>query len=177
MPNYRRSFHAGGTYFFTVNLSRQDHSDLLTRHIDLFRESVRKVRRKHPFDIHAWVVLPDHLHCVIKLPEEDPDFPRRWQLIKAGFSRALPKEGLKSSESKRKGERGIWQRRFWEHLIRDEHDYQAHMDYVHINPVRHGLVPRVIDWPYSTFHRLVEKGVYRRDWAGSDMADRLDHRE
>ena len=177
MPNYRRNFHPGGTYFFTVNLSRQDHTDLLTRHIDLFRESVRKVRRKHPFDIHAWVVLPDHLHCVIKLPEDDPDFPRRWRLIKAGFSRSLPKDGLQSSESKRKGERGIWQRRFWEHLIRDERDYRAHMDYVHINPVKHGLVPQVIDWPYSTFHRLVEKGVYPRDWAGSDIADALEHRE
>jgi putative transposase len=177
MPEYRRTYHPGGTYFFTVNLSQRNRNDLLTRHVDYLRESVRRVRRKHPFEIHAWVVLPDHLHCVIKLPEDDADFSRRWHLIKSGFSRSLPNEKPQAAKPRRKGERGIWQRRFWEHLIRDERDYRAHMDYVHINPVRHGLVPRAADWPYSTFHRLVEKGVYPHDWAGSDVAEGLEHRE
>ena len=177
MPNYRRTYQPGGTYFFTVNLWHRDRNDLLTRHVDVLRASVGRVRKKHPFDIHAWVVLPDHLHCVIKLPDDDADFSRRWHLIKAGFSRSLPTDSPQASRPRKKGERGIWQRRFWEHLIRDEDDYRAHMDYVHINPVKHGLVPGVVDWPYSTFHRLVEKGVYPRDWAGSHLVDELDHRE
>ena len=174
MPNYRRARHPGGLYFFTVNLAER-RNDLLVRHVGRLRECVRSVRQRHPFGIHAWVVLPDHLHCVLEMPADDSDFSRRWRLIKAGFSRSLPGLGTPSPSCLRRGERGIWQRRFWEHRIRDEADYRAHMDYVHINPVKHGLVPRAADWPYSTFHRLVEKGVYPRDWAGSDVADGLSY--
>ena len=161
MPNYRRARPPGGLYFFTVNLAERP-NDLLVRHIDPL------------FGIHAWVVLPDHLHCVLEMPANDADFSRRWRLIKAGFSRSLPETGTPTPSCSRRGERGIWQRRFWEHLIRDEADYRAHMDYVHINPVRHGLVPSVRDWPYSTFHRLVEQRVYSADWAGSAAADVVD---
>jgi putative transposase len=114
------------------------------------------------------IVLPDHIHGVIELPKNNNDFPLRWRLIKAGFSKVLPKTEHLSSVRKSRGERGIWQRRYCEHLIKDERDYQTHMDYVHINPVKHGLVNRVIDWPHSTFHRLVEAGVYPRDWAGGE---------
>lgn len=166
MPDYRRAWHPGGTYFFTVNLLKRHGNDLLTRHVAVLRDVVRAVRERHPFRIHGWVVLPDHLHCVIELPADDADFAKRWRLIKAGFSRAHPRDERLSKARQARGERGIWQRRYWEHLIRDEADYQAHMDYVHINPVKHGLVERVGDWPYSTFHRMVEAGVYPHDWAG-----------
>jgi putative transposase len=166
MPDYRRAWHPGGTYFFTVNLLQRQGNDLLTRHIDLLRHTVAAVQHRHPFVIHGWVVLPDHLHCVIELPAGDADFAKRWRLIKMYFSKALPRIEGRSAVRVRRGERGIWQRRYWEHLIRDEADFQAHMDYVHINPLKHGLVARVADWPYSTFHRLVEADVYPADWAG-----------
>ncbi len=173
MPDYRRARHPGGTYFFTLTLLRRHGNDLLTRHIEELRESVRTVRSKYPFDIHGWVVLPDHLHCVIQLPDGDTDFTLRLRLIKASFSKSLPRTEWLSAVRQRRGERGIWQRRFWEHLIKDEADYRAHMDYVHINPVKHGLVKQVSDWPYSTFHRLVAQDVYPPEWAGSDGADAL----
>ena len=168
MPNYRRAWHPGGTYFFTVNLLQRTDNDLLVRHIDVLREAVKWARRAHPFMIHAWVVLPEHMHCVISLPPGDADFALRWRLIKMRFSKTIPDKEWISATRQRRGERGIWQRRYWEHLIRDEKDFSAHRDYVHINPVKHGLVERVIDWPYSTFHRLVEDGVYPRDWGGGD---------
>ena len=175
MPDYRRAWQPGGTCFFTVTLLRRHHNDLLTRHIGLLRTAVRKVRNTHPFEIHSWVVLPDHLHCVLQLPEGDADFSLRLRLIKAAFSKSVPHEEWRSAVRHRRGERGIWQRRFWEHMIRDEADYRAHMDYVHINPVKHGLVACVKDWPYSTFHRLVTQGVYPADWAGSAGSDGLDY--
>ena len=173
MTNYRRVWHPGGTYFFTVNLLQRHGNELLSREITLLRTVVASVRRRHPFRIHGWVVMPDHLHCVIELPVGDADFAVRWRLIKMGFSKGLPNTERRSATRKRRGERGIWQRRFWEHLIRDEPDFQAHMDYVHINPVKHGLVTQVSDWPYSTFHRLVERGVYPADWAGSVEPSKL----
>ncbi len=168
MPNYRRVWHPGGTYFFTINLLQRGGNDLLVRHIGLLRKSVAVVRKAHPFDIHGWVVLPDHLHCVIELPLNYADFATRWRLIKIGFSKGLPQNEARSASRKRRSERGIWQRRFWEHLVRDERDFNAHMDYVHINPVKHGLVKRVADWPFTTFHKLVENGVYPLDWAGGN---------
>jgi putative transposase len=168
MPDYRRAWHPGGTYFFTVNLLERHANNALTRHVETLREAVRAVRQRHPFAIHAWAVLPDHLHCVIELPAGDADSATRWRLIKTGFSKALPRTERVSRSREARGERGIWQRRYWEHLIRDEADYRAHMDYVHINPVKHGLVKSVADWPHSTFHRLVESGVYPRDWVGGN---------
>jgi putative transposase len=171
MPDYRRAWTPGGTYFFTVNLLQRHGNDLLVRHIDKLRESVRTVRQRHPFHIHGWVVLPEHLHCVMELPSGDADFANRWRLIKMGFSKALPRTERVSRVRAARGERGIWQRRYWEHLIRDEADFRAHMDYVHINPVKHGWVDRVVDWPYSTFHRLVKSGVYPADWAGGTLLE------
>ena len=166
MPNYKRAFIPGGTWFFTVNLLERRHNDLLVREIELLRNVVRKVKQKYPFHIDAWVVLPEHMHCILSLPENDSDFSLRWRLIKSGFSRSLPKTEYLSPVRKSSGERGIWQRHYWEHLIRDEVDYQRHVDYVHINPVKHGHVQRVQDWPYSTFHRYVESGIYPADWCG-----------
>jgi REP-associated tyrosine transposase len=171
MPNYLRPHRSGATWFFTVNLLQRRANDLLVREIDLLRFTVTQVRVGHPFRIHAWVVLPDHMHCVLELPPGDADIANRWRLIKQRFSKALPKTERRSAVRQRRGERGIWQRRYWEHLIRDEADYRAHMDYVHINPVKHGLVRRVADWPYSTFHRLVAQGVYPADWADGSHAD------
>ena len=171
MPDYRRAWLQGGTYFFTVNALQRHGNDLLTRHIDALRDVVRQVRRGHPFQIHAWVVLPDHLHCVIELPPGDDDFALRWRLIKLGFSKRISATERRSAVRQSRGERGLWQRRYWEHLIRDERDFAAHMDYVHFNPVKHGHVASVSDWPYSTFHRLVVAGVYPPDWGGSAQVD------
>ena len=166
MSNYHRLWCPGGTYFFTVNLLHRHGNDLLLRHIDVLRRVVADVKQRHPFIIHAWVVLPDHLHCVIELPAGDMDFSLRWFLIKSNFSKQIPKTEFRSTVQQRLGERGIWQRRFWEHLIRDEQDFAAHCDYVHINPFKHGLVTKVKDWPHSTFHRWVKQGLYPLDWAG-----------
>ncbi|MGR8952126.1 MAG: REP-associated tyrosine transposase [Gammaproteobacteria bacterium] len=171
MPNYRRAFIPGGTWFFTVNLLRRHHNDLLISEIDLLRETVRRVLERHPFQIDAWVVLPEHLHCVWTLPPGDSDFSMQWRLIKSGFSRALPNTERRSEVRKAAGERGIWQRHYWEHLIRDNADYQRHVDYVHVNPLKHGYVKRAADWPYSTFHRYVAKGVYPPDWCGDINAE------
>lgn len=149
MPDYRRLYAPGGTYFFTVNL-RDRSSDLLVREIDVLRAAWRDVATKRPFETVAAVVLPEHLHAIWRLPEDDDDFSTRWSLIKAGFTRRL---GAASKSVGRKRERNIWQRRFWEHLIRDDEDMAAHIDYVHGNPVKHGLVADMGDWPYSTLHR------------------------
>ncbi len=167
MPEYRRNRVPGATYFFTVNLLDR-RSDLLVTHIDPLREAVRKVRRRSPFHIDAWVVLPDHMHCLWTLPEGDSDFPRRWWAMKVAFSKSLPDAEQRSPVMLRRGERGIWQRRYWEHTIRDERDYAAHMDYIHFNPVKHGLVERPGDWPFSSFRRCVAAGLYPLDWLGSD---------
>ena len=161
MSNYRRSHIPGGTWFFTVNL-RNRQSDLLTRYIAQLRAVTADIKRKKPFLINAWVILPEHMHAIWTLPEGDTDYSGRWRDIKKTFTREL-------------GMREVWQPRFWEHAIRHEDDYRRHMDYVYINPVKHGYVKRVIDWPYSTFHRDVSLGLYPPDWAG-DVAD-FDARE
>ena len=171
MSDYRRLWCPGGTYFFTVVLLGRRGNRLLVDHVDVLREAVAHVRATHPFKIHGWVVLPDHLHCVIELPPDDADFPMRWRLIKARFSRNLPAAEHRSVSRLARGERGIWQRRFWEHLIRDEADFRAHMDYLHYNPVKHGHAKSVREWPHSTFHRYVEAGVYPPDWGGDKVAD------
>ena len=164
MTDYRRNRVSGGTYFFTVNLLERK-SSLLVEHIDLLREAVRIVKTRHPFHIDAWVILPDHLHAVWTLPEGDSDYSGRWRSIKIAFAKSVPKTERRSAIRLAKGERGIWQRRFWEHTIRDDADYAAHVDYVNINPLKHGLVKRVADWPYSSFHRDVARGIYPVDWA------------
>lgn len=171
MPNYRRAWCPGGTYFFTHALRVRHGNDLLVRHIDTLRDAVRVIRRRHPFEIHGWVVLPDHLHCLIELPQGEVDFALRWRLIKMRFSRDVPADEWRSKILLRRRERGIWQSRYWEHLVRDEEDFRRHLDYIHINPLKHGLVQRVGDWPYSTFHRDVERGAYPPHWAGGSQTD------
>jgi putative transposase len=169
MPYYRRNRVAGGTYFFTVALSDRK-SDLLVREIAALRTAVARTRLLHPFKIDAWVVLPEHMHAVWTLPEGDADFPLRWTLVKRTFSAAVPQGEDRSASRLAKGERGIWQRRFWEHTIRDADDFARHVDYVHFNPVKHGLVSRAADWPFSSFRRAVARGHYPAEWAKDEHA-------
>ena len=165
MTAYRRHYVPGGTYFFTVALAERSHT-LLVDHIDQLRNSLRQVKIAHPFHIVAMVVMPDHLHTVWTLPEGDHDYSTRWRQIKSGFSRLLPDGERISASRKAKAERGIWQRRFWEHTVRDEADLIRCVDYIHFNPVKHGHVGAVSDWPHSSFHRFVQDGIYSPDWAG-----------
>jgi putative transposase len=164
MVRYRRNFLAGGTFFFTVALADRT-STALTDHIDALRAAIRAVRRVHPFVIDAVVVLPDHLHIVMTLPKEDAEFPIRWALIKRRFTTAVLRTGAVVARFGN-GEYALWQRRYWEHTIRDDRDFERHVDYIHFNPVKHGLVPRVRDWPHSSFHAYVRQGLLPPDWAG-----------
>ncbi len=166
MPNYRRMHRPGGTFFFTVNLADRG-SRLLIERIDDLRTAYASVAAEHPLCTEAIVVMPDHLHAVWTLPNGDSDFSVRWKKIKTRFSKAVLKGGadgglaptLRVSASKRaKGEVGIWQRRFWEHTIRDEADFAAHVAYCHFNPVKHGFAERPEDWPYSSVHRAMREG-------------------
>ncbi len=151
MPNYIRTHRPAASIFFTVTLQERG-SRVLVDQVPRLREAVTLTKAERPFRIDAWVVLPDHLHCVWTLPEGDDDFSTRWRLIKTRFSRGLPKGQLRPSHIARQ-ERGLWQRRFWEHHIRDEADMTAHVQYCWINPVKHGLVDRPEAWPYSSIHR------------------------
>ena len=165
MSWYRRARVEGGTYFFTVILTDRT-SDLLVRHADVLRHSYAIAQQRLPFETIAICVLPDHLHAVWTLPADDPDFPKRWSLIKSTFSRAMPTSASRSRSNITRREKGIWQRRYWEHVIRDDADLERHVDYIHFNPVKHGLVSRVSDWPHSSFHRYVARGILPSDWGG-----------
>jgi putative transposase len=166
MPDYRRNRVPGGTYFFTVNL-RDRHSNLLVDEIAALRDAVRAELTRRPFHIDAWVVLPEHMHCQWTLPEGDADFSGRMREIKAGFTRRIAWRDAGTAGTLRQRESGIWQRRFWEHTIRDERDYSAHMDYIHFNPVKHGLVADAGAWEYSSFRRCVAAGLYPAQWDGA----------
>ena len=165
MSNYRRVRMPGGTYFFTVNLLERRRR-LLVERIDDLRAAFRATQAIRPFEVLAIVILPDHLHCVWRLPHGDADNANRWAQIKSGFSRRLPSGERRSLQRLARRERGIWQRRYWEHLIRDDDDLRRHVDYIHFNPVKHGHVLRVEDWPYSSFRRWVAEGAYSfsLDW-------------
>ncbi|MBI5014324.1 MAG: transposase [Deltaproteobacteria bacterium] len=169
MPNYRRC-REGTTYFFTVVTHRRRPILCDTRSRRALRDAIADARAAHPFAIEAWVLLPEHLHCLWRLPDEDRDYSLRWALIKAGFTKRI-RAWLDTPETCRSRERHreamVWQRRFWEHTIRDDRDFAAHCDYVHWNPVKHGLAAAPKDWPHSTFHRFVEKGIYTACW-GAD---------
>jgi len=188
MPDYVRPKAPGARVFFTVVLADRG-SDLLVREIGRLREAVREVHAERPFGIDAWVVLPDHLHAVWTLPAGDAGFSTRWGAIKARFTRSIRDSGrvgfhptiapdghrsvvgwnptLRSESKLRKGDAGIWQRRFWEHHIRDEQDYANHVRYCWINPVKHGLVERAVDWPYSSIHRDIAREIVEPEWVGS----------
>jgi putative transposase len=172
---YRRSRIPGATHFFTVVSFRRQR--LFTdRGAELFERALRGVRDAHPFTLEAQVILQDHLHALWTLPEGDDDYATRWRLIKSAFTRgyvkAAPAAPVSCPSRRAKAEREIWQRRYWEHLIRDERDFGAHLDYIHFNPVRHGLVGAPIEWPHSTFRQWLARGVYDPGW-GSNAAPEL----
>ena len=175
MVGYRRNFIPGGTYFFTVTLADR-RSKVLVDQIEHFRSALRAARRERPFTIDAVVILPDHLHAIFTLPPNDSDFSGRWRRIKGHFSSGLIGASIELSR-RPNGELALWQRRFWEHTIRDENDFSRHVDYIHFNPVKHGHVQRVRDWPYSSFHRYVQEGILPDDWAGDVSQDGLDFGE
>lgn len=170
---YRRVFIPGASYFFTLVTHERWPIFGDVAAVDLYRGAVRKVRAAHPFILDAEVILPDHIHLLCTLPDGDADYPMRVRLIKAAFTRALLAHRRGRSERSRsraaKGEQAVWQRRYWEHTIRDEHDFQMHLDYIHINPVKHGLAAAARDWPHSTFPSWVERGVYDPCWGSDEM--------
>ena len=172
MSNYRRWFVTGGTYFFTV-VTCHRYPFFTT---PLARQSLgnafRETLKDQPFEMPAIVLLPDHLHCLWSLPRGDCDYPSRWKTIKEKFTSTWLEAGGHeeriTASQERRGHRGIWQRRYHEHTIRDEADLEVHFDYIHFNPVKHGHVPRVIDWPWSSFHRHVNSGHYSAQWGSSE---------
>lgn len=171
MSEYRRANVKGGTYFFTVVTHRRQKLLLNDDVRVALREGIEKIRITFPFQINAWVLLPDHLHCIWTLPEVDADYAKRWGMIKRHVSKQcahlIKDEALPGASKLKRHESSFWQRRYWEHQIRDEADLARHVDYIHWNPLKHGLVDQVSDWPYSTFHRYAAAGVYPADWCGS----------
>ncbi|WP_295437597.1 transposase [uncultured Thiodictyon sp.] len=167
---YRRAILPGGTFFFT--LVTQDRRPQFTdpESIDCLREAFRAVKKKRPFRIDAIVIMPDHLHCIWTLPGDDADYSLRWRLVKTWVTKHWPRPLPTPANPARcaRGERALWQHRYWEHVIRDEEDFSRHVDYIHYNPVKHGYVDAVADWPYSSFLRFVDAGLYPRDWACKD---------
>ena len=174
MPDYRRVYLKGGTFFFTVVTYERFPLFQRESSVNLLHTCLRQTMAIHPFTMEAWVILPEHLHAIWTLPENDSDFSVRWKNIKANFSRQYhgPVAGNTSQSMLKKGEKGIWQRRFWEHTIRDEVDYERHCDYIHYNPVKHGLVSTPSDWKYSSFTEFVEKGKYGIEW-GKSLPDQI----
>ena len=174
MRTYTRARIEGATYFFTVNVAERRHDPLLVRHIADLRLAFKTVQLQHPFTMDAGVVLPDHLHCLWTLPAEDSDFSMRWRLIKSNFSRSIARTERISESRQRRAERGIWQRRYWEHLIHDEDDFMRHLDYIHYNPVKHGHAASPWEWRHSSFRKWVKQEVYAPDWAAPDDVAQLD---
>jgi putative transposase len=178
MPEYRRIKTAGGTYFFTVNTNQRQPILTAEPFRQALRQGIQRARQTLPFKIEAWVLLPDHLHAIWTLPPNDSNFSSRWAIIKRQVSKDCMNQFYeleKMGDSRQsRHESGIWQRRFWEHQIRDDLDFKRlHMDYLHWNPVKHGYVQKAIDWPFSSFHRLLAKGIYSPDW-GREAIDTAD---
>lgn len=193
MPHYRRARQKNGQYFFTVVTGNRNPVLVHEPIRQALREAIQQVREDLPFAIDAWVLLPDHMHCIWTLPEGDNGYGKRWSIIKRLVSKTvagvtgspLPADPQKygkagcavrtvlptRSQQKRR-ESGFWQRRFWEHLIRDRNDLRRHLDYIHFNPVKHNLSSSAADWPYSTFHRYVKEGMYPMDWGRNKKADK-----
>jgi putative transposase len=174
---YRRVFVPGATYFFTLVTHERAPLFSDAAAINLYQRAVRKVQAARPFTLDAEVILPDHIHLLLTLPDGDADYPTRLRLIKTAFTRAMLSGQASAALSVSravKGERAFWQRRYWEHTIRDERDFRAHLDYIHINPVKHGLVSAATDWPHSTFLTWVERGAYEPWWGADEMPPLLE---
>ena len=168
MPEYRRWFQLGGTFFFTLVTEQRAPILCDQRARMLLRASIEETQQRWPFRALAWVLLPDHLLTIWTLPVGDGDFSRRWAFLKKQFTRGWLANGgpeaARSASRVKNRRRGVWQRRFWEHLIRDEDEFQRLLDYIHHNPIKHGYVRCAHEWPYSTFHRMVREGRYATDW-------------
>ena len=158
MSNYHRAYFEGGIYFFTVVTLNRAPIFTSEDRVEVLRQAFRKVKATRPFEIDAMVIMPEHLHCIWRLPEGDADYSSRWREIKKAASRQI------SAASNQRNERTAWQRRFWEHVIRDEKDWRRHMDYIHFNPVKHGLANSPGQWAWSSFSRAVSKGWYDATW-------------
>ena len=172
---YRRITIEGATYFFTVVTDQRRRLFNCPEVVHLLDDAIDKIRSRHPFDIEAQVVMPDHIHAIWRLPDCDAKYTTRWRLIKEAFTRAYAKNyevPERTEVNRARGEQNVWQRRFWEHMIRDERDFAAHLDYIHLNPVHHGLAQTPRQWPHSTFQKWVERGVYDPVW-GSDERPEL----
>ncbi len=168
MSNYRRSNTAGACYFFTVVTCQRKKIFSDNENIDVLRGAFRKIKKRQPFEIEAIVILHDHLHCLWKLPKADNDYSGRWREIKKHVTRQI------SDTRNKRNEGDVWQRRFWEHQIRDEKDWQNHMDYIHYNPVKHGYVSQPSQWPYSSFGKWVRNGVYEMNWGASHIPKNIE---
>ena len=179
MSNYRRDNSQGATWFFTV-VTYQRREFLCDDRVRVaLRSAIRKVQAKYPFIIEAWVLLPDHFHCIWTLPELDSNFQLRISLLKRFVTRAcsefLHRDSLSTPSKRKRNESTIWQRRYWEHKINDEKDFKHHMDYIHYNPVKHELAQSPIEWPYSTIHRLTKNRVYPENWAINPSTNSSNH--
>ena len=170
MPGYRRIKGSHALWFFTVVTHRRQPVLCEPALRDALRDALESVRARYPFEIDAMVLLPDHLHAIWRLPLDDVDYARRWSLCKSAVTKATAQASTTSSSRGTRNEGSLWQRRFWAHAIVDDRDDELHADYIHFNPVKHGLVSSVQDWPHSSFHRWVRKGRYDLNWA-SDMED------
>jgi putative transposase len=168
MPNYIRTYQAGGMYFFTLVTHRRRNLFSESKARAYLHDAIVQEKAQYPFDLTAIVLLPEHIHCIWELLENDDDFSRRWGRIKSRFTKAWLSHGGGeteiSSTRNRHRERGVWQKRFWEHRIRSEEDLMHHVNYIHYNPVKHGLVRCPHQWQYSSFARWIERGFYRQDW-------------
>jgi putative transposase len=168
MSEYRRVYIPGGTYFFTLvtDHRRPILTTALGRHC--LRKAIVQVRKAHPYSLQAIRLLPEHLHCLWSLPDDDADYSGRWNAIKGVFSKACLRaggtDGRRSASRQRKGEAAIWHRRFWEHAIRDHDDFERLFHYIHYNPVKHGYVDDPAKWPWSSFHRYLRMGWYEQGW-------------
>lgn len=167
---YRRARIKGGTYFFTVVTNNRNKILCKPENVALLRSIFREVMKNHPFTIDAFVLLPEHLHCIWTLPPDDHDFSTRWRLIKSNFTRRCNSRlsNPLSGSRRQKKEGAVWQRRFWEHTIRDNLDFTRHVEYIHYNPVKHNLANSAGEWPYSSFHQHVRKGLYDSDWGAAE---------
>lgn len=162
MSKYRRYYQSNGSYFFTLVTHQRRQIFSSIENVKHFKIAINKVKKKYPFLLNAIVILPDHLHCLWRMPENDNDFSTRWRLIKRYFSMEI------DTLINQRKEKEVWQRRFWEHFIRDEDDWRKHMDYIHYNPVKHGLVKSPKDWQHSSFHYWVDHGIYKKNWGSTE---------
>ena len=163
MSNYIRNQIAGATYFFTLALAERN-TKLLTDNIDLLRLAYQRANVLYPFTTIAICILPEHIHAIWQMPIDSGDYALRWRMIKSQFSRNFSANEQRSNSKIKHREKGIWQRRYWGHQIKDDVDLQRHVDYIHYNPVKHGLVSNVKEWPHSTFHRYVKQGIVTENW-------------